>query len=771
MQLRTIVQAAALVLLPVMSSAQQTSWSIDVGWGPTTFSCGKTTIQVPPAASCDAALLVAHQVFAAARDCAGLCRNAILNAGAGSCTIAPKSPKGTPPRFHVTIPWTCQRTVSDTVKPGADCDQQAEVNADGGPIIPRGATEVEGPVDVDDDLGPVSTLYPGQDTSTDGFYPLPCEPSIGGTLPADIPPTQDELDAEATLGGFEGGKGRQIALQLQAHPMPAVSQIQTLPATECVLLIPPRRVVPCSSPLLLLKDQPFEGRDIIYVHGLALTHLQDRLLQPSSHPSNKNWPVDSGEFLNAGGYYRKYAEDYWQDHIHENLFDPNQPANPTAGWEWHVGNGSPVYRPKANRYLIVAWSSNQTLEYAQHALLTQISLAITANKNVVTPPNYPSSSFIRPFCANGCILISHSTGALVVDTAMSLAKSGHFGAGGIQIPQRMTAHVSLDGAISGSRLASVAMAVGLRTVPLTSAWNTLCNISDLLFGTGNSCGANTAFVATSILRDLIPVVSQVAWGPAVNTTPVPTLTSAGGHPLGDFGGTTKFLLPGLDDGVVSMNSSCGNPNLVLPAILAPSGFAVLNPVKAFDFSTDPGHLARAAKNWLSHKNFAFAIPPLPLYLAAACTPYVSPTGMVMPALLALHNTPWDARKRYQNHFSFIQGSLDHSYDPGDSSNRWPSALGQSAGVTRTYRFAFTTNSEESSAVTDPAIYATIDSNGTHLVHPSFAHVHEVVRGRRIRFKLFGKKRTFWIWKRTYHLLEGWEQKQASHYVYEFVCRR
>src|SRR5438874_3383891 len=156
-----------------------------------------------------------------------------------------------------------------------------------------------------------------------------------------------------------------------------------------------------------MKDQPVEGRDIIYVHGLAVTHLKDKLLNPppSRHPANKVWPQDASEFLDAGKYFRTYAEAYWRDHIRENLFDPTQPSNPNAGWQWTAADSAPRYFPKANRFMVVAWSSNQTLEYAQHAFLTQLYLAITTNKNVVTPPTYPSS-FERPFCPTGCIVIS-----------------------------------------------------------------------------------------------------------------------------------------------------------------------------------------------------------------------------------------------------------------------------------------------------------------------------------------------------------------------------
>lgn len=765
--------AIASLAFAATLSAQPRSWTINIGTSASLFRCRGREIPVQAAASCDAAVVAAREFFATARECIGACPRTVLEGVKASCKAESftqrKAVAGR--RFRVSLSWTCGRVVFDPFHPRRDCDEAA-VLKDGTAVIPAGATEVEAPVDVDMDLGLISSLYPGQDTSTDGFYPLPCEPSIGGTLPPDVPPTQDEIDAEGTLEGFETGKGRKIAQQLQNQPMPAISPMQPLSGIECAILKPVYQLIPCSSPLLLMKDQPFEGRDIIYVHGLNTDHLLDRLNNPppSSHAVHSTWPLTASEFLDPGKYYRSTAEAYWYSHIRENLFSPNQPSNPVAGWEaW--GGASPSYRPKANRYVIVAWSTNQTIEYAQHALLTQIQLAITTNKNVVTPPTYPASSVIRPFCATGCVLISHSAGALVVDSAMGLAKVGFFGPGGIQLTQRMAAHVSLEGAISGSRLASIGMAVALAAVPVTTASNLLCSIADVLFKTNNSCNADTSFAASSILRDLMPVVAQGVWGPAVNATPVPTVTVAGGHPIGSFGvnGLAKPLLPGLDDGVVSMNSACGNPNPVLTGVLAPSGFAVLIPVKAFDFSTDPGRFARGAKNWLSHKNLR-AIPPLPHYLAGACTPYVSPTGMVMPALAAFRYTPWDSRKRYNNHYSFLQGSIDHGYDPG-LTNAWPSISGQGAGVVREYEYALTSNVEESSAVTDPAIYGFIDGNGTHLVHPSFARIHEVVRGSSKSFKLFGKKRTIWFWKRTYHLLEQWEVKQSSHYVYEFVARR
>jgi hypothetical protein len=533
------------------------------------------------------------------------------------------------------------------------------------------------------------------------------------------------------------------------------------------------QVIPCDSDRFLRSGQPFEGRDIIYVHGLATQQLKD-WIGNSASPAHQLWPQDAPAFLDSNGYFREYAEGYWRDHIRENLFDPVNPKSPIAGWQWTAADSAPRYNPKSNRYLAVAWSSNQTIEYAQHALLAQIQLAIASNKNVVTPPTY-SSTHVRPFCSNGCIIISHSTGQLITGTAIALADKGSFGPGGKQIARQIRAQVSLEGAISGSRLASVGMAIGLKTGTVP---HMLCDVFDDLLSTTDICNSDTSFVANSILRDLMPIVAQVVWGPVLDRSPVPTVTVAGGHPTGNFFGLTKFLLPfllpGLDDGVASMNSACGNPNPVFPGVLAPSGATVTSLLKAFEMTKSPDLHNRAINNFRSHKNLvAGARPGGFRYLAGACTPYLSPTSMVMPIASALGGTQWDSRKRYRNYFSFLQGSIDHSYDGGtDEKNKWPSATGGAASATRHYLqpLGVGPNVEESSAVTNRAIFMRY-ADGTYLVHPSFAKMHEIVRGKRVTFKLFGKKRAIWIWKRTYHLLDKWELKQSSHYVYEFVGRR
>ena len=77
--------------------------------------------------------------------------------------------------------------------------------------------------------------------------------------------------------------------------------------------------------------------------------------------------------------------------------------------------------------------------------------------------------------------------------------------------------------------------------------------------------------------------------------------------------------------------------------------------------------------------------------------------------------------------------------------------------------------EEVRAIQDEAVFA------RHLVSVQVAALQdELVAGDKVTFSLtaFGRtlSYTWWIWKRTYHLLQGWEQKKPSDYVYDFVLR-
>lgn len=634
-----------------------------------------------------------------------------------------------------------------------ECDEAAVMNGDR-PMIPQGASNAEPPVtQLGEDMGAVASLYPGADAAP--LYPLPCDPSIGGTLPngALAEPSAGEVAAENFLNGFGANDA--------GRDEPQSTRMSDFTIGPCSIR---GLAVPCGSDQFLMANQPFEGRDIIYVHGLAMEHLKKWL--GNSPAAHRLWPQDASEFLDPNGYYRTYARDYWAGHLRENLHDILLPNNANAGYEW-TGSG-PTYRPRANRVLLIAWSSNQRLAGSQDAMLAQIRLAITDGTNVITPNAYPKY-FQKPFCANGCIIVSHSTGGLLTSTALSRAANGAFGKGGMRVANQVRAHVAFEGAFSGSRIAEIAVKLGLAGSAVPGAvQNVLCPLQDYWFALSNTCGLNTAFVVSTVLFDLMPQISQARWGPVLDNSPVPTVTVAGGHPMGNQGGATSFLLPGIDDGVLSMNSACANPNKVQPGTLAASGAQVSSLVKAFDMGMSG---ARAVKFLLAQRNYR-GPSPVDRYLAGACTPFLSPAGMVMPVENTMSGNPWDTRRRCRNHYSFIQGTMDHAHDGGgDSSNPWPTTTSASASMPRNYLNAFGSNNEETSAITDPQIYKKIDAS-SYLVHPSFAaQLHEYRSGRSIRFRLFGKTRRIWIWKRTYHLLDHWQQMSGTHYAYAYVARR
>jgi hypothetical protein len=57
----------------------------------------------------------------------------------------------------------------------------------------------------------------------------------------------------------------------------------------------------------------------------------------------------------------------------------------------------------------------------------------------------------------------------------------------------------------------------------------------------------------------------------------------------------------------------------------------------------------------------------------------------------------------------------------------------------------------------------------NLINPVIAVMQtEHYKGKRIHFRLFGKNRYVWIWRRTYHQLDNWQTRAAVDYAYDFV---
>lgn len=638
------------------------------------------------------------------------------------------------------------------------CPEEAVVK-DGRPQIPNGATDIVGPVDVDQVNGPVSGIYGQYDTSTDGFYEqLPCEPAIGGEVPPEA--MADESDEDlAAESEFQSLTALHLDdLIASAAPIGPLDLPDRF-GERCTLDGQP---VDCNDPRFLRDDQPFAGRDIIYVHGLSLEHMTN--FTGGYAPAQARWPADRAEFDTPGGYFFEYARTYWKDHVREHLFDIDNPANATAGYQWPPSQSSASYVPKSNRILTVGWATTQRLAYAQHNFLTQVIDAMNTGRNVITPPGYPSV-FDRPFCSNGCVVVSHSTGGLLVSTAMGKLARGDYGNHNRDLVGAFRAHLAFSGAFGGSRLAQLLIVVS-NVVPATS---TLCTWAASFLNDG-PCGWDGQAAINSVLLDLTPPYTTQHWAPVMDDSPVLTLAVGGAHTRSNYAwGLAKVVHPGNDDGVETMHSQCANPQPVLPPTIAPSGFTFTSWAKAYDMGVP---LVRGIGQFLDQRHIK-ALAPAAKYMSAMCTPWLSPSGMVMPVASSLSSTPWDARQRHSNHFSFIQGAIDHSFlGASDSANPWPSASGASATDARPYREAYGADlREESSGITDAATYQ-LGTDGVYLVHPSFAGLPiEIERGRKISFRFLNRTRTWWIWRRIYHVLNHWQDKAASHYAYEYALRR
>lgn len=421
---------------------------------------------------------------------------------------------------------------------------------------------------------------------------------------------------------------------------------------------------------------PFSGRDIVYVHGFIADHIIARSIKNNEHlralygvlPDDEKpvpaelvedvddeWPGDPDPYL-AGGYFRTAPEKtYWADHIEQYLVAPGH----------------------QNRYLVAGYNCSQRLVYAVHSILEQIARAMNTGEGVREGNSKAGTTcFGKEY-----VIVTHSTGALVVNVAMAIAartaedpelQAVYGDVSGIA--RRAKTHVSLHGALAGSEgatLAVVGAALFAGMVTLADLDTDVRIFSMRLIAAGLFNGSESAETAdfwldtmqatddalaaaalvvpevvfSSVLVDLSPHVARLFWAPLVGSSPVPTLTVAGGHPT--FGGMPglpigiKPVLPGLDDGVVNLNSQSGSNNLISPDIYlyAPPD------ARIFDMGLP---LVRSASFFLEQRRAT----GLASY---GSVPFLSPSGMVQPVLSA------PAVPRYPGVFTFLQGTSEHSY--------------------------------------------------------------------------------------------------------------
>lgn len=626
------------------------------------------------------------------------------------------------------------------------CDEDmARYDRNGNLIVPPGTGPSVPPTDENgnETTGHVSDLYGAYgDTSLDLWYDkFPCQQSLdNGSEP--LPPLPD-VEAEMAGAGIPSVPSvNQKVNTLGPIIYNTVANAQvfgTLGKVEARAFTP-------QAPRALNSNQPYSGRDIIYIHGLMPETLKDKLTG-SNPQAYTRWPQNQGAFA-GNGYWKQAAQFYWSDHI-SRLY--------AAGGK--------------NRHLIVAWPSTQRLDVAVHATLTQIARAMNSGTDVVNVFN-PSDT--AGFCQANCVIVSHSTGALVADVAMAMAQktktvpavANQLGQLGF-ISDHMKVHVAFQGTFSGSHYATAVQAIALGI-----GSTDLCPIVSVAFSAltksnspipPNLC-SNLASLPDSILTDVVPEVAQGVWGPLVHLTPVPVLTVAGGHPS-YYSPLKHIFLRGFDDGVLTANSQCANP---LPPAIWPSGYlpvpSPLN-VKVYDRGTSSVRANRYFIDQMLDKHWAPTSLP-PSLAAGTCTPFISPTGMLQPFAGGL-----DSLQRYNKHYSFIQSASDHMIGP-------VGPYSQGGCKNRDYRITAGSypNNEEQRVITNSVVYqadARFAGDPQPLVNSSMkTAVIEYKKYKRKRILSFNNNnpKYLYIWRRFYHLLEGYECMDEVDYVHQYVVR-
>lgn len=145
------------------------------------------------------------------------------------------------------------------------------------------------------------------------------------------------------------------------------------------------------------------------------------------------------------------------------------------------------------------------------------------------------------FCSAGCVLVTHSTGDLVTRYMLDQQEVWTEAAG--YAPLNILAVFDFAGAGGGSELADVAI-------------DTIDSSSLLSSAVRSALNAWLGFTLTrdnlGVLTDLRPANARQI---AISPNDVPRLRFVGGG--NEYYGVTGGFLPGTDDGVVALHSSCG----------------------------------------------------------------------------------------------------------------------------------------------------------------------------------------------------------------------
>lgn len=634
---------------------------------------------------------------------------------------------------------------------------------------------------VDMFMGKLTDIYGDWNTDLDTFYngtPDLCCKSIGGKIPDAV----DDFSPEDSLAAL----GVPISMDSVRRILSDVSNdladslLANFPNFEDnfgeLSLIPGIQIDSLcfcdstTSSIPLDPASPFQGMDIIFVHGLDVDAIKQKIFDYSSFQHLTKWPEDKKEFYNnyhSNGYYggwKKYADDYWRAHVIEYLRPPGSTYN--------------------NRYLTIAWPSTQRMPYDVHAMLSQIYEAMS-NGQGVELINASDPRGKKDFGKNGLVIISHSTGGLITNVAMAVAEQTKtilplraiYGPA-YRISDKAKVHIAMHTALAGSHIATVGLALldrpallGLANVVFEGGLPSIPSVIDYAF---------TA--KKSVLVDLCPPVSQLVWMYPISTlnlNPVRTLTIAGGDPGNSSVGNSlllkALLLPGFDDGVLTLECQTGNPlpaslpNIPIPSVYslayglisAPGVYFPTSKLKAVDMGIKPH---RAASYYIAQFKEEHSLSGA---ASAGCTPFISPTGMVQP--FNYNSFTRNSLLRYTKHYSFLQSTSYHNSGP-----KGTLAFGNAPYYSNLYTPSFgENNNEEESVITNNAVY----TDG--LVSPSFKGLMErTLKGPHKTFKFkvpFCKKcktysKTIWLWQRNYDRLHDFENKLECDYIYQYVLK-
>ncbi|WP_221795137.1 hypothetical protein [Oceanobacter mangrovi] len=148
------------------------------------------------------------------------------------------------------------------------------------------------------------------------------------------------------------------------------------------------------------------------------------------------------------------------------------------------------------------------------------------------------------FCNDGCVIVTHSTGDLV--TRYMLENQDIWTAAAGYQPLNILAVFDFAGAGGGSELADLAVDAIDGSGLVSSAVRGMLTLW---------LGFDPSGAELGVLHDLRPANARnLATAPSAE----PRLRFVGGG--SEYLGTTDLYIPGTDDGVVSMHSSCGSPS-------------------------------------------------------------------------------------------------------------------------------------------------------------------------------------------------------------------